>query len=235
MKLITVAWEPHHAARLAAAAERQHTKPAKTDQRRNGGDVRQFEGRVEAVDVLGERQLDGAQLLPHRNHLGAEVLDCLFLVRCQDDFGPVRLLLDVLQFPLQFGQLGVERLLTRPVLLIGIAPDLLDQLKGPAFNTTPAQANQCFASGQVVESIQNEVGIVGFGNGNLLSEKLLVLDPETVMQEIGVGKDDDVDIAVLDRRRRLLGFGGLGFSAGSSSPSSVAGVSGSSAFGAPSG
>ena len=55
------------------------------------------------------------------------------------------------------------------------------------------------------DRIGDEIAIAGIGHGDALAEEILHLHPEAVVENVGVGDDDDID-----RLRRGLELGGHG-------------------------
>ena len=118
-------------------------------------------------------------------------------------------LLELGELVLHLLELGGERLLLLAVAPLGVAAQLVDELEGAVLGAAAAQRDQRLRARQVVERVDHEGGVAGVGDRHLLAQELAHLDPELVVQQIGVGDDDDVDPA--RRRVRLGGRGRLGF------------------------
>ena len=79
---------------------------------------------------------------------------------------------------------------------LGVAAQLVDQLEGPVADAAAAQRDQRVGARQVLQrAASTKARVVGVGDRHLLAQELAHLDPELVVEQIGVGDDDGVDLA----------------------------------------
>ena len=130
-------------------------------------------------------------------------------------------------------QLGLQGALLGAVTRLRLALDPLNDLERPRRGAAAAQADQIIAAGQHLDRIGDKIAVVGGRDEHPLAEEILLLQPEPVVEHVGIGDDDDVD-----RLRRLLqpiGGGSRLGGGGAASPSFASGLAGSGGFGGPSG
>ena len=155
-----------------------------------------------------QRALHLAQLASDRQHVAAELLDRLPIVLAQDHRAAFASLLELGELVLHLLELGGERLLLLAVAALGVAPQLIDELERAVLGAAPAQRDQRLRAREVVERVDHEGGIAGIGDRHLLAHEIAHVDPELVVQQIGVGDDDGIDLA--RGHVRLGGRGRLG-------------------------
>ena len=180
---------------VRAATHDGETDRAEPDQQRHRSDVGELQHAVEPVDVGAHGELDVAQLAADAQHLRAELLDRLAVLVGEDDVAALTLLLEAGELLLRLLELGLERQLLLAELLLGVAADVVDDLERTGLDAAPAQVAQRLAAGQVLDRIDDEHGVLRQRDLDLLAEELPRVDPELVVQEVGVGDDDGVELA----------------------------------------
>ena len=103
-------------------------------------------------------------------------------------------------------ELGLQGALLGAVARLRLALDPLDDLERARRGAAAAQADQIVAAGQHLDRIGDKIAVVGGRDEHPLAEKLLLLQPEPVVEHVGIGDDDDVDR--LGRLLHPLGRGG---------------------------
>ena len=74
------------------------------------------------------------------------------------------------------------------LILVG-ATDLVDDCERPRLDAAPAQVAQRLAAGQVLQRVDDEHCVVGERDLDALAEEVALVEPELVVQEIGIGDD----------------------------------------------
>ena len=92
-------------------------------------------------------------------------------------------------------RLGLQPLLLLAELLFRVPLDLVDHRERPRLHAPPAQIAQRFSARQVLERIDHEHGIVRERDLDLLAEEIALIEPELVVQEVGIGDHDGVELA----------------------------------------
>ena len=112
-------------------------------------------------------------------------------------FARVLALLQRSELLLGIGQLGLQGLFLLTELDLGLTLNGVHHLERPGKTTARAHADQCFGTGQVVQGVDRETGVVRPGLRNTLTEEVLHLHPHAVGEHVGVGHDDHVDVVGL--------------------------------------
>ena len=90
--------------------------------------------------------------------------------------------LQLAQALLGLRELGLEPVLGRAELEVGVAAQLLDARERPRVRRAAAQADQRRAAGEVVERVDDEVAVVRERGDEPLPEEILRLHPEPIAQ-----------------------------------------------------
>ena len=170
------------------------------DDDRHQCDVEEFEPEFQLLDIAAQCGLHVAQLAAGLEDRRAELLDRLGLFG-REGGGSRRVVLAGQARELALGvlELVLQAALLGAVARLGRALDAVDDLERPGRGAAAAQADQIFAAGQHVDRIGDEIAVVRDRHDDPLAEEILALHPDPVIEDVGVGDDDNVD-----RLRRLL-------------------------------
>src|SRR5512146_1782614 len=110
-----------------------HAQDAEADRRepdedRHERDIEEFRPGLEAVDILAQRELHLAQLAADLDHVGAEIVERLLLLRGHRDARARALLAQLLDLVLRRLELRLEIFLGRLVARVRDALDVVDEL-----------------------------------------------------------------------------------------------------------
>src|SRR6185437_5907530 len=175
-----------------------HAQDAEADRRqadkdRHQRDIEELRPSLQPVDVLAQRELHLAQLAADLDHVGAEIVERLLLLRRQRDARTRALLAQLLDLVLGLLELGLETFLGRLVARIRDALDVVDELERPCRGAAAPEADEIVAPRKHIDRIGDEVAIVGDRDGHGLAEEILALHPEPVLENVGVRNENDVD------------------------------------------
>src|SRR5215469_1984436 len=195
-----------------AAAQPQHTEGDGDygDDKRDQRDVEKSEPPLEARDIAAQRRLDIAQLAAGLQHVGAKLLDRLGLLR-REGRRRVRLILagEARELLLCFFELGLQRALFGAIARLRVPLDFVDELEWPRRGAARPQSDKVLAAGQDLDCVGDKIAVVRGWSQQPVSKEILFLQPEFVIEQVGIGDNDDIDrlCRLLQRlARRSCGF-----------------------------
>ena len=78
-------------------------------------------------------------------------------------------------------------------------------VNGRVFHASPAEPDQRIAARKIFERTDDEGSVVGRRHDDILAGEFATIDPELIGKKVGIGDDDDVDLAGRD----VVGLGCL--------------------------
>src|SRR5688572_21141066 len=163
-----------------ASRDREHDG-ADRQQRRHQCDVENFQPRAEPLDLDVEAATHVAQLLADAHALLLEAVQLGFLLgREHERAGRTAACFELRQLALGLLQLGVEFLLLRAQLLVGVAAQVVHLGERPEEALAAADADQVAAAREVVDRVRDEVAVVRPRRREVLPEHVLRSPPQRI-------------------------------------------------------
>src|SRR5690606_38276143 len=127
-------------------------------------DVQHLQRRAELLDAAVEIAAHGAQVLADPQLLVLEAPNLLLLLRSHQQRRRIlTLLLQLAETPLGLGKLGLQALLRRAELRVGLAPQRVDARERPREGRAAAEPDQIGAAGEVIQRVDDEVAVARKG------------------------------------------------------------------------